>query len=83
MMLNYHSESLKILTGITNALAAYTDNNMATNSTVADILEKLRNRQAVDQLSISYKTLPRGTTFSMVLFKQNDGLYVFEYRGNW
>lgn len=83
MMLNYHGVSLKILTGITHTTASYEENNTGANSTVAGILEKLRDGQTKDRLAISYKTLPRGSTFSMLLFKQNDGNFVFEFRGRW
>lgn len=83
MMLNYNSESLRVLTGITSSRGSYTENNLGRNATVDTILSRLRSGQTTDQLSISHQISGRGTTFTMVLFKQTDGRYVFNYRCFW
>lgn len=83
MMLNYNNESLKALTGITSSRGSFVDNNIGGSATVDGILSKLKNGQAADQLAISYQISGRGTIFTIVVFKQNDGRYQFSYRGNW
>ena len=83
MMVNYNNESLKTLTGITSSGGSYEDNNIGGNTTVDDILSRLKSGQAATQLAISYRISGRGTIFTMVVFKQNDGRYQFSYRGDW
>lgn len=50
---------------------------------VDTVLSKLKNGQTADQLAISYQISGRGTIYTIVVFKQNDGRYQFSYRGNW
>lgn len=83
MMLNYNNESLRILTGITYSWASYTEDNTGWNAPVDTVLSKLRSSKTEDRFSIGYKTLPRGTSFSLLLDKQADGQYIFSFTGNW
>ena len=83
MMLNYNNESLKTLNGITSSSGSYQNNNIGGSATVDDILSKLKSGQAAEQLAISYRVSARGTIFTMIVFKQNDGRYQFSYSGDW
>jgi len=79
MMLNYNNESLQTLTGISSSIGEIVENGNGSNPPVSTVLSKLDSGQTVDQLAITYYLGLR--TFTMVAFRQNDGRYVFGYRG--
>jgi hypothetical protein len=75
MMFNYNSESLKTLSRITDSIGGIQENNIGWNDKVSVVLAKLDNRIEADQLAITYRT--NQSEFTMVVFRQNDGRYVF------
>ncbi len=78
MMLNYNKESLKTLTGITFSIGSIVENGRGGNDRVEVVLSKLDSGQEADQLAITYKS-GQGE-YTMVVFRQNDGRYIFSYR---
>ncbi len=80
MMLNYHSRTLQSITGITSSIGGLVESGAGSNPPVSTVLTKLTSGQIADQLSIGYDS-PQGS-FSMVVFKQNDGRFIFSYRGS-
>jgi hypothetical protein len=79
MMLNYNHESLQALTGITSSIGEVVENNIGGNPAVSVVLSKLNSGQTADQLGITYNA-GQGN-FTMVIFRQSDGRYIFSYRG--
>lgn len=79
MMLNYYNTTLQSITGITYSIGGVIENGMGGNVPVSVVLSKLTNGQVADQLSISYNCTQG--QFTMVIFKQNDGRFIFSYRG--
>jgi hypothetical protein len=79
MMLSYHHASLQFITGITSSIGEVVENGAGGNPPVATVLSKLINGQTADQLAITYHCTQGKIT--MVIFRQNDGRYVFSYRG--
>jgi hypothetical protein len=80
MLLNYNSETLQTLQGITSSIGGYVENGNGGNTTVAAVLSKVSNGQEADQLAVTYNS-GQGN-YTMVVFRQNDGRYLFSYRGN-
>jgi hypothetical protein len=80
MLLNYNSETLQTLQGITSSIGGYVENGNGGNTTVAAVLSKVSNGLAADQLAVTYNS-GQGN-YTMVVFRQNDGRYLFSYRGN-
>ncbi len=78
MMLNYNNETLKTLTGITSSIGQIQENRNGINDKVDVVLSKVLSGQDADILGITYKT-GQGE-YTMVVFRQNDGRYVFSYR---
>jgi hypothetical protein len=78
MMFNYNSESLKTLTRITDSIGGIQENNIGWNDKVSVVLAKLDSGIEADQLAITYRT--NQSEFTMVVFRQNYGRYVFSYR---
>ena len=79
MMLNYNNVSLQKLTGISFSIGQVVENGIGGNTTANVVLSKLNNGQEADQLGITY-TSDQGE-FTMVIFRQRDGRYIFSYRG--
>jgi len=79
MMLDYDHETLQSVTGISSSLGEITENNMGGNTAVSVVLSKLNSGQTADKLAISYTSVPG--SFTMVIFRQSDGRYIFSYRG--
>lgn len=79
LMLNYDQETLQTVTGISSSLGEITENNMGGNTASSVILSKLNSGQTADKLAITY-TSTQGS-FTMAIFRQNDGRYIFSYRG--
>ena len=80
MMLNYNNETLKTLTSISSSIGGYVENGIGGNTTVSAILSKISNGQDADQLAVTYYS-SQGN-YTMVVFRQSDGKYIFSYRGN-
>ena len=80
MMQQYNRETLQTLTGISFSIGEVVENNVGGNTTVSTVVSKLASGQTADQLAIIY-TSGQGS-FTMVIFRQNDGSYVFSYRGS-
>jgi hypothetical protein len=80
MMLNYNNQTLQTLTGISSSIGGYVENGNGGNTTVAEILTKVSNGQEADQLAVTYNS-SRGS-YTAVVFRENDGRYIFSYRGN-
>lgn len=78
MMLNYNKESLKTLTGISFSIGEIVENGWGGNDRVEVILSKLASGQEADQLAITYRS--GQAEYTMVIFRQNDGRYIFSYR---
>jgi hypothetical protein len=78
MMLNYNNESLKTLTGISSSIGQVVENGMGGNPAVSVVLSKLQSGQEASQLGITYRTA--GGSFTMLVYRQNDGRYIFSYR---
>ena len=79
MMLQYNKEALQTLTPLTYTIGGFVQNNMGGNTNVDVIVSKLTNLEEANQLSITYKAGRRKMT--IVVFRQNDGLYIFSCRG--
>lgn len=80
MMLNYHNATVQSITGITFSVGELVENGMGSNLPVNMVLSKLISGQIADQLAITYYCIEG--RFTMVLFKQQDGRFIFSYRGN-
>lgn len=78
MMLNYNAETLKTLTNITFSIGYIQENGWGSNDKVDVVLSKLNSGQEADHLGITYRT--EQAEFTMVVFRQTDGLYTFSYR---
>jgi hypothetical protein len=78
MMLNYNNETLKTLTAITSSIGQIQENQNGRNDRVDVVISKLNSGQDADILGITYKTGQAEHT--MVVFRQNDGRYIFSYR---
>jgi len=78
MMLNYNQETLKTLTGITSSIGQIQENRSGRNDRVDSVISKIASGQDADILGITYKTAQAEHT--MVVFRQDDGRYVFSYR---
>lgn len=78
MMLNYNKETLQTLTNVTFSIGQIQENGRGSNDKVDVVLTKLNSGQEADQLGITY----RGAQgeFTMVVFRQTDGRYIFSYR---
>ena len=79
MMLQYNKEALQTLTPLTSSIGGFVQNNMGGNTNVDVIVSKLTNLEEANQLSITYNSGRRKMT--IVVFRQNDGLYIFSCRG--
>lgn len=79
MMLNYNDGSLQSITGITFSIGELIENGAGGNPPVSTVLSKLINGQIADQLAITYNCAQG--RFTMVIFKQSDGRFIFSYRG--
>ena len=79
MMLNYHNATLQSITGITSSVGELVENGMGSNPPVSIVLSKLTSGQIADQLAITYNCTQGH--FTMVVFKQSDGRFIFSYRG--
>jgi hypothetical protein len=79
MMLNYHRLTLQRITGIRFSIGQLLENGAGSNPSVNVILSKLSSGQSSDQLGISYEC-DQGR-FAMIVFRQNNGSYIFSYRG--
>jgi hypothetical protein len=79
MMLNYNNASLQSITGITSSIGEVVENGAGGNPPVSVVLSKLTNGQVADQLAITYYCAQGH--FTMVIFKQSDGRFIFSYRG--
>jgi hypothetical protein len=79
MMLNYNNGSLQSMTGITSSIGEIIENGAGGNPPVSTVLSKLINGQIADQLAIIYNCAQG--RFTMVIFKQSDGRFIFSYRG--
>ena len=80
MMLNYYNGSLQSMTGITFSIGEVIENGVGGNVPVSVVLSKLINGQVADQLAITYNCTQG--QFTMVIFKQSDGRFIFSYRGS-
>jgi hypothetical protein len=80
MLLNYNNETLQTLSGISSSIRGYVENESGGNTTVNAVLSKVSNGQEADQLAVTYNS-SQGK-YTMVVFRQNDGRYLFSYRGN-
>ena len=80
MMLNYYNGTLHSITGIISSIGEVIENGMGGNVPVNVVLSKLINGQLADQLSITYNSAQG--QFTMVIFKQSDGRFIFSYRGS-
>ena len=80
MMLNYYNGTLHSITGITFSIGELIENGVGGNVPVNVILSKLTNGQVADQLGITYNCAQG--QFTMVIFKQSDGRFIFSYRGS-
>lgn len=80
MMLNYNNESLRTLTGISSSIGEVIEDGRGENTTVEVVLSKVNSGQEANQLVATYNS-GQGK-FTMGVFKQNDGHYIFSYRGN-
>jgi hypothetical protein len=78
MMLNYNKETLKTITNITFSIGEIQENGRGRNDKVDVVLSKLNSGQDADQLGITYRG-GQGE-FTMVVFRQTDGRYIFSYR---
>lgn len=78
MMLGYNEESLKTLSGITFSIGSFVQNGRGGNDRADVILSKVNSGQEAEQLGITYRS-GQGE-YTMVVFRQNDGRYVFSYR---
>lgn len=78
MMFNYNNESLQILTGISSSFGQIVENGNGRNDKADVVLSKLSSGQEADQLGITYRT-GQGD-FTMIIFRQTDGRYIFSYR---
>ena len=79
MMLNYYNNTLQSITGITYSNGEVIENGQGGNVPVSVVLSKLTSGQLADQLAITYNCTQG--QFTMVVFKQTDGRFVFSYRG--
>jgi hypothetical protein len=80
MIMNYHGETLRSITGITSARGGLIENAAGSNPPVSTVLSKLTSGQIADQLSLTYDCAQG--SFTMVIFKRNDGSFIFSYRGS-
>lgn len=80
MMLNYHRATLQLISGITSSTGEVIENGVGGNVQVSVVLSKLTTGQLADQLAISYDCAQG--SFTMVIFKQPDGRFIFSYRGS-
>ena len=80
LMLNYYHGSLQSMTGITSSIGEVIENGVGGNVPVSVVLSKLMSGQVADQLAITYYCTQG--QFTMVLFKQSDGRFIFSYRGS-
>lgn len=78
MMLNYNNQTLKTITGISFSIGEIVENGRGGNDKVDVVLSKINNGQEADQLGITYRSAQG--EFTMVVFRQSDGRYVFSYR---
>jgi hypothetical protein len=79
MMLSYNNASLQSISGITSSMGELVENGAGGNPPVATVLSKLISGQIVEKLAISYQCTQG--RFTMVIFRQNDGRFIFSYRG--
>jgi hypothetical protein len=79
MMLNYNNESLQLLTNISFSIGEVVENGIGGNTSVGIVLSKLTSAQEASQLGITYWSAQGN--FTAVIFRQNDGRYIFSYRG--
>lgn len=80
MMLNYHRATLQLISGITFSIGEVIESGVGGNVQVSVVLSKLTTGQLADQLAITYNCA--GGEFSMAIFKQPDGRFIFSYRGS-
>lgn len=80
MLLNYNRESLETVSGVSGSIGEVIENGRGGNTTVDAVLSKVSSGQEADQLGVTYHTAQG--KFTMVVFKQPDGRYVFSYRGS-
>lgn len=78
LLLNYNKGTLNTLTTISSSFGSIVENGSGGNDRVEVVLSKLRSGQEADQLGITYRS-PQGE-HTMVVFRQNDGRYIFSYR---
>ena len=80
MFLNYNNETLQGLTGISSSIGEFSQNGSGGNMTATAVLSKIISSEEADQLGVSYNSAHG--KFTLVVFRQNDGRYIFSYRGN-
>ena len=80
MLLNYNNETVQTLSAITSSIGGFVENGNGGNTTVSAILSKISNGQEADQLDITYNAVQG--KFTMAVFRQNDGRYIFSYWGS-
>ncbi len=78
MMLNYNNASLQSFSGITSSVGELQENGMGSNPAVSVVLSKLTSGQIAETLGITYNCTQGH--FTMVVFKQSDGRFIFSYR---
>jgi hypothetical protein len=79
MMLNYNHQTLKILTDTISSVGTLVDNGAGSNVPVSTALSNLTSGRTIDQIGIIYTTMHG--RFTMAIFKQPDGRYLFRYTG--
>lgn len=80
MLLNYNNETLQGLTGISSSIGEFSQNGSGGNTTATAVLSKIIGSEEADQLGVTYNSAQG--KFAMIVFRQNDGRYIFSYRGN-
>jgi hypothetical protein len=80
MLMNYNNETLQTVSGISSSIGGYVENGSGGNTTVTAVLSKVSNGLEADQLAVTYNS-SQGN-YTMVVFRQTDGRYIFSYRGN-
>jgi len=78
MMLNYNNASLQSISGITSSVGEVQENGMGSNPAVSVVLSKLTSGQIAETLGITYDCAQGH--FTIVVFKQSDGHFIFSCR---